>query len=313
MNEEKKKLLKKYLSIATVILSALWIILFSYGLFFEVKINAKIEEKLAQTHIVDITQPASEEVQSQDDGKKIDEELSKQISQISPQRPNLGANIEKAKISIIVTNLGTNKDLTQQALSLPRTITLGFSPYTTSLKEYYHQAVKNGFDIFIYMPFEPSDYPTNDPGPYAILEDNSSDKNLSIIKNMLANFPGTKGIYANYRENISLNEKAFSSIIDLITQKNMNILLGRDFSHDQSKYLQNHQNVIPTDIIIDMVPDPNVIKHSLNNLLSLAKSKKFAVGYINTYPITLKVLSEWLANLNDPEIEIVPLSSLLSN
>ena len=318
MTEIKKKLLKKSLSIAIICLAVLWIGLFFYGVLAEVKITAKREEGLAQMVSVDITTPSAVVVRSNENIKKKveDDELSQQISNITntvkeTDKSEEQVHKDKAKLSIIVTNLGTNKSLTQQALSLPKNITLGFSPYTTALREYYQQAIKSGFDVLIYMPFEPVDYPMSDPGPYAILEENLPQKNVSIIRNMITAFAGAKGIYGNYKEALSINEKAFAPIIELITQKNMYILLGRNFSNDPSKYLQNYKNIVEGDVVIDMVPDGSAIKHSLNNLLALAKSKKTAVGYINTYPITLTVLSEWLASFNDKDVEIVPISSLI--
>lgn len=332
MAENNKKKLKNFLYISTIILFTILVLLLGYGIFFEVPITTNLEKKNGQLHIVDITKPIENDYASFEE----QEDLDKGVKELTEENINyeneksITENLEesnnnqqskneekyrfrsKPKISLIVTNLGTNKDLTERALELPSNINLGFSAYTTSLKPLFHEALKKSFELYVYLPFEPRDYPLSDPGPYAILSSNSYEKNIKIIQGILSEFKGIKGVYGNYREVFTKNKLSFMPLLTDFKKNNLKIVLGRNIDEDSPNYLQSFENVISADIIVDLVPDEETIRHNLSNLVSIAKSKGYALGYFNTYPVSLKALKSWLNTIDKDKVDIVPISELIA-
>jgi polysaccharide deacetylase 2 family uncharacterized protein YibQ len=309
MNENKKTL-KKILITLSVVLGLSWVAILAYGIFVERPISINLEKSMGQTQIIDLNVPFDKKM-AQEEKKR--EEFDKAIKELTKdQIPENNGEKAIPKISLVVTNLGTNKTLTEEALKLPKKITLGFSAYTTTLKPLFDKAISSGHDVLIYLPFEPKDYPASDPGPYAILQENPTDKNIGTIQSIIAGFNGIKGVYANYRESLSSNQKSFLPIVEDITQKNLLIFLGRDISNDSPNFLEKYKSVIGGNVVIDIIPDEEAIKHSLANLVAIAKAKGFAVGYINTYPVTIRALTNWMMNVESSEVEIVPISELNS-
>lgn len=308
MKENSKALLKKTLIFLSFFLGVILIITLAYGIFIERTIAINIEKSNGQIKIIDLDLKMDQK-EIQEEKKK--EELDQAIKEVTKKDSTHPENeLQTPKVAIIVTNLGTNKNITEAALSLPQKITLGFSAYTTDLKIFFNKAISVGYDVLVYLPFAPQDYPISDPGPYAILSTNLPEKNISITRAILDSFPGASGIYGDYRESLSSNQQVFTPILDFLASRDMMVVLGRTTAGDTSNYLANKPNVFGSDIVIDIIPDAMAIKHSLSNLVATAKKNGHAIGYMNTYPISLKTLTSWLASPESGEVEIVPLSKI---
>lgn len=327
MNQKNKKKLKSILSYSSFTLGLIFITLLAYALLFEVPISNEVEKKLGQTHLIDITKLKEKTLASIDEQQDLDQGLKdistniqedpkksltkEKINDKNLENPQQISKSVKPKISILVTNLGTNKEITQNALELNKGFTLGFSAFTTSLKNYFTQAIDSKFDVFIYLPFEPKDYPISDPGPYALLKSHSFLKNLNVMKTILTEFNGCKGVYGNTREIFTSDEDSFAPIFKAINDRNLSVIIGNPSQIEHNSFIKEYKNYLNTDIIIDAIADENFIKNNLKKLELLALEKGNATGFVNTYPVTLKILSEWQKTLNDKGIELVPATKLI--
>lgn len=285
--------------------------------------SANSDNNQAETVLKDQNQQVSANVNSEnqlpanniDENQSLNHPANQQIDQgqsNNSQGNNNQVNAILPKISIIVTNLGINKTITEKAVKLPKSITLGFLPYTFNLKPLFQQSIDNGYDVLIYLPFEPKNYPTNDPGPNGILFENTAEKNLNIVKAMIASFPGARGIYGNVRETFTSKKDSFAPILEYLLGQNFIVLLGRGIGNDSDKYLGSTINVMDPDIIIDLIPNKEAIERSLTDLVNHAKKTGHAIGYVNTYPLTIDTLMEWISRHDNVDCQIVPISQISS-
>ena len=221
--------------------------------------------------------------------------------------PSLEVKSGNYKIAIIVTGLGLNQLSTELALSLPKEVSLGFTPYTTVLKPFIHKAHEEGHEIFMYLPFETAKFPDDSPGPMPLLLNSSDEENLKRMKSLLAAFDGYDGIYAGVNEVFTNSHKVTSILSELVGQKRYlltthNIQLPGEMSNV----------MVSSDIIIDSEPNMPEIKKQLDLLIELAKSGKKAIGYANNYPVTIYALKAWIPMLHDMGISIVPVSDMFN-
>lgn len=337
MNQNSKKKLKSLLYISSISLAILLLGVIGYGIFFELPISTQIEKQLGQIKRIDITKETEKTVATISE----QEDLVKGLAEISTDEKKLPTNQKtgdspkadtsltklpestdlvkevaevkgpKGKITVVLTNLGTSEEITKSALELDNNFTLGFSAFTTSFKQYFLKALDRKFEVYIYMPFEPSDYPISDPGPYALLTRYESNKNLSIMKGILAEFVGAKGVYGTDREVFTFDHDSFMPVLQALTMKNMNVILGHKIQSGTNDYLKNHDNILFADIVLDNIADDIVIKNNLKKLEILALNNGSSVGYVNTYPITLEILKEWSETLKDRDLELVTASELV--
>jgi polysaccharide deacetylase 2 family uncharacterized protein YibQ len=219
---------------------------------------------------------------------------------------------DRPKISILLTNLGLNKNSTELALSLPKEISLGFLPYTTSLKPMIEKAQELGHEIFLYLPFETQRYPMDSPGHMPLLLSGSDSENLHRLDILLKPFYGYVGVYGSYKEVFTSNSDKSFPIIDELKRRNLKLFIGR-VNKDIILKGENSMNFVSTDIVIDREPNIASIKDNLDKLVKLAETNKYAVAYAEGYPVTIYTLKAWLPILEKKGIRLVPASHMMEN
>jgi polysaccharide deacetylase 2 family uncharacterized protein YibQ len=227
---------------------------------------------------------------------------------------NAPANLQDdtPKITILLTNLGLNKNSTELALSLPKEISLGFLPYTTSLKPLIEQAQELGHEIFLYLPFETQRYPMDSPGHMPLLLSNSDAENVNRLDTLLKPFHGYAGVYGSYKEVFTSNSDKSFPIIDELKRRNLKLFIGR-VNKDTIPRGEQYMNFVSADIVLDREPNIASIKDNLDKLVKLAETNKYAVAYAEGYPVTIYTLKAWLPILEKRGIRLVPASHMMEN
>jgi polysaccharide deacetylase 2 family uncharacterized protein YibQ len=221
--------------------------------------------------------------------------------------------VRKTKIAILLTNLGLGRNVTEAAIQLPKEIALGISPYTNSLKEALYKAKENGHELFLEIPFETEKYPLDDMGPLGILSLSDDGENLSRLQQILTAFPGINGVYSLPNEKFTDNVQRIDPILDIISRNRLLLLYGKGYSNTLLSQLvtQKRISILACDHYIDLNTELSLIQKNLEKLEEVSKSKGKALGYINSYPITISALADWLKTLDNKNIELVPVSEIL--
>lgn len=296
MIEDRKKSIRNVLIFISVALAVTWVILLLYGIF--VQKGKETQLRIIKGHEYSFSIK-----------KQIDDDL----ESILYEKEQISKNAKRSKIAIFVSNLGTNKTITDKAMSIHENVTLGFMPYNLYNNPQYADAIKSGFEIYLYMPFETNDFNNNDPGQFPILVKNGIYTNLKIIRNLTRNFMGYAGIYGSQRENLSFQQDSFEPIIKYMLERNKLIFLGRVKNDNHHNYFSKYQNIINSDIILDEEPDQDRINENLKKLVSLSKTRGYAIAYVTTYPVTLDILQKWVPRFNALGIDIVTISNILTS
>lgn len=214
---------------------------------------------------------------------------------------------DNAKISIIIVGLGMSQEVVDQALSLPKEVAFGYSSYFVN-ESLNQDILDSGRDIYINLPFEPNNYPINDPGYLGILR-NARDDNVNKLNVILNKISKIKGVYTDNDEKFSLNRDDFSTIMDQIVNKHLIFLYGNG-KNNSPAFLDGSDNVIFRDVIIDQELNSEKIRANLMLLESIAIKQGYALGYIRAYPISLKIVNDWIVDLDKKGIELVSVSGL---
>ncbi len=233
---------------------------------------------------------------------------------VPSQQPN-NYNVRKAKIAILLTNLGLGKNVTEFAMQLPKEIAFGFSPYTNSLKILMSKAKDTGHEIFIELPLETDKYPLDDVGPLGILTSLDKGENSSRLQSILLAFPNINGVYSLPNERFTDNLVSVEPILDILARHRLLLLYGKSTPNISLTQLVSQKKIpiVSCDIYIDLSTEYDQIKQKLEKLEEISRSKGIALGYINSYPITMNALLDWIKNLNYNEVELVLVSEALSN
>jgi len=308
---EQKQKCKTTLIVSTIVLSMLFVLLVIYG-FVSVRPN-DIEKasKLGQYYEFNSASLPSDAntIQKDAGSRKVQTRggvLDITIPYASEEELPKSAPL-KHTMSILVTNLGLNPLSTELALSLPREVALGFVPYTTSLKPFLNQAHEEGHEIFMYLPFETKRYPDDSPGQMPLLLSLDDNENIRRMNTLLHSFDGYVGVYGAPNEVFTNSSNAGALLIELAGKK-----LKLFTSNGSVRGGEMAESIISSTIIIDAEPNIPAIKKQLDALVELAKAGKPAIGYAGSYPVTIYALKAWLPTLDSMNIEIVPVTNMIT-
>jgi polysaccharide deacetylase 2 family uncharacterized protein YibQ len=270
-----------------------------------------------ETPVVDTILPTNTDLEPEELLDKADQLLQKTNLILSEKEKNEVIPISKNKknkshpqISIIVTNLGLNRRSTELALSLPKQIALGFLPYTKSLKPLLNKAQNKGHEIYLYLPMQTSQSEDN-PGRYSLMRNLPLEENevrLNVILNSHAKYDG---VYSNFKESFTADKKSSEAILDQLNDIGLIFVLGKNYENNLPRHIKSNNNIIATNIIIDLEPDKEIIKKELDKLIKIAKSEGTALGYAQGLILTIEMLRDWVPLLEKQGVKLVPISELL--
>ncbi|MEM6902098.1 MAG: divergent polysaccharide deacetylase family protein, partial [Pseudomonadota bacterium] len=221
--------------------------------------------------------------------------------------------IDAPRIALVMTDLGLDQTRTQVAIErLPADVSLAFHAYAPGLDDWIAAARNDGHESLLAVPMEPIDYPLSDPGPNALLVDNTAEENLTELYKSLGAAEGYVGV-TNFMGSALMAD--FTAIAPVMRELGDRGLLFIDDNTAINSVAPEVSARFPMPFaranrIIDSLPTPADIDEQLAGLEALAKINGAAIGFMQSYPITLQRLEEWLPLLNSRGIDLVPVSAV---
>lgn len=221
---------------------------------------------------------------------------------------------KKPMIAIIVTGLGHNRNISEQALRLPEAINLSFSPYANDLDSWMVAARLSGHELLIDLPMESSNYPVSDPGPLGLLVSKEQQENETRIKKLMAHDFGYIGFLTPQDEAFLDNNELFKSLLNILSGRGLMLVVGRQPPKNDTKEMIEKGNTasIIVDTLVDEELTPTAIQARLSLLEQTARQRGYAVGVMGGYPISIKQLAEWSAKAEENGFNLVPISLIVS-
>lgn len=220
---------------------------------------------------------------------------------------------EPVKIAILIGGLGLSKSSTERAVALPGKVSLGLSPYSLDIKTWVERATKKGHEVFMNLPMEATESPLDDPGSFALVTSLDAGNNLKRLDWVLSRAEGYKGVYSDPSEKFTESESSIRPILKSLKRRNLSFIYGAGYSNTSFLKIAKDtaQPMVVNDVVIDTKISADRIKDSLTALEVSAEKNGYALGIGSPYPITIKILEEWIATLDSKGIVIVPVSALL--
>lgn len=228
-------------------------------------------------------------------------------------RPWSGAR--GTRIAIVVGGLGLSQTGTQRAIrDLPPTVTLAFAVSGNSLQRWMQDARRAGHEILIQVPFEPFDYPTNDPGPGTLLTKMSPKDNLGRLHQAMGEITNYTGVM-NYLGGRYLSDAgALEPVLRDISKRGL--LFLDDGTSAQSKTAVVAKAIeLPHafgDLTLDGQLQKDAILKKLDELERIAGRKGTAIGIASAFDESIDAIRQWSEEVSQRGIEIVGVSSLAS-
>jgi polysaccharide deacetylase 2 family uncharacterized protein YibQ len=221
---------------------------------------------------------------------------------------------DKPKITIIVTGLGLSRASTLAAIGqTPSGITLAFDPYTRNLDEWVGLGRSNGHEALMQLPMEPSDFPTSDPGPLALMTDGDAQQNIAKMHQVFASAIGYTGVLQVMGSKFAASEAALRPVLDEMKKRGV-LFISVPASAEDRGLLTAQEVGVPSarvDLKLDTELTAAAIDDRITELERIAREKGRAVGIAEAYPVTLARLSVWGQTLPLKEIQLAPASAIV--
>lgn len=254
--------------------------------------------------------PAPDEVASPEEAAPEEEAPTPQEQEAVAKTPETP---QTPRIAIILTGVGLSKSSTEQAMELPAAISLSFSPYAYQMSQWILHAQSQQRDILVDLPMEPEDYPYSDPGPFALLTDNSLEENLSRMEEILSKGHSFIGMVSGANERFTEDREAMEPILKVMKSKGLIYVYESRPSNATLDTVAKHVGlpVFGAESVIDASISSQAIDGELEALEVAAEDNGYAVAIARPYPITIRRLQLWVRTLEGKGITLIPISALL--
>ncbi|MBB4104140.1 divergent polysaccharide deacetylase family protein [Allorhizobium borbori] len=228
-------------------------------------------------------------------------------------RPWSGAR--GTRVAIVIAGLGLSQTGTQHAVkTLPPEVTLAFAASGNSLARWVQEGRRTGHEVLLQVPFEPFDYPTNNPGPDTLLVSRNSAANLENLHKSMARMSNYTGIMNYMGARFLSDAKALEPVMRDVGKRGLLFLDDGSSARSQTGTLAKTLGVDHAfgDLQIDGTVSTDAILKKLDELERIARRNGTAIGVGFAFDETIDAVTKWSEEATGRGVEIVGVASLTS-
>lgn len=226
-------------------------------------------------------------------------------------RPWSGAR--GARVVIVVGGLGLSQTGTQYAIrTLPEEVTLAFASNGNSLQRWMQEARRQGHEILLQVPFEPFDYPANDPGAGTLTVNAGAQANLADLHTAMARITNYTGITNFMGGRFLADPDALEPVMRDLAGRGIMFLddgtSARSLTGQFAKTLG--MPFAASDMVLDATQERGYILAKLDDLERIARRNGIAVGVASAFEVSVDAIATWAEEAKARGIEIVSASAV---
>lgn len=220
----------------------------------------------------------------------------------------------RPQVALVIGDLGLNRAQTHQALQLPGSVTLAFSPYADGLQEWVRQARAAGHEVLLEMPMEPPNYPADDPGPRALLTSLGPTQNLDRLDWLLSRFQGYVGVIENMGGRFSTSPLHIEPVLTVLKRRGLMYISRRRNLDSLSREIAADIDLLSVgiDIEVDIDPSTREIDQRLSAAENRARRTGAAIAGARPYPATFEAVRAWMEELESRDAVLAPLTAVIA-
>ena len=219
---------------------------------------------------------------------------------------------KQPRIALIVDDIGYDRTVVKNFLSLNLPITFSILPTSPFTKSIIAEARKHRVEIMLHQPMEPFEYPRINPGPGALLTNMTPDELVRQLIQNLEEIPFVSGVNNHMGSKMTASASQMRQVFSVLKQRNLFFIDSRTtektICRPSADLLQ-----IPfgeRDVFIDHFQDSAFIKKQLYELVRIATTHGEAIGIAHPYTKTYQVLKTALPDLKQ-KVRFVPVSEVV--
>jgi polysaccharide deacetylase 2 family uncharacterized protein YibQ len=220
---------------------------------------------------------------------------------------------QRARIAIVIDDLGLKQNASLRATELPGPLTLAFLPYGENLQALADNGRAHGHQIIVHLPMQGA--ATSDPGPHALLTDLPQAELQKRILWNLSRFTGYVGINNHMGSQFTENAPDMKLVFDELASRKLFYLDSRTTAKSAARTEALADNVpyAERDVFLDNDQEASYVALQLAEAEVLAKRHGTAIAIGHPHDVTLRTLEKWIPTLAAKGIELVPVSVIIAD
>lgn len=221
----------------------------------------------------------------------------------------------KAKVAIIIDDLGMGGRATKELLAIGRPLNFSILPFLPHSKDTATEATKKGFLVMLHLPMEPKGYPGPDkvPGKGAILMNTSQKDIAEIIAQDLSNIPYVQGVNNHMGSRLTEDEEIMNLTLKELKKRDLFFIDSKtsdeSVAHREARRLGLKCG--ERDVFLDNEIALDYIKGQIRLLAKIALNEGQAIGIGHAHSLTVQAIKETIPELENQGIEFVLVSELV--
>ncbi|WP_052417722.1 divergent polysaccharide deacetylase family protein [Cellvibrio mixtus] len=218
---------------------------------------------------------------------------------------------ERAKLAIIIDDVGYNLSLGERAARLPGAFTLAVLPFTPHGKQLAELAHERGKEVMLHAPM--SNHHSFPLGRGGLMGTMGQAEFLAVLRQNIANIPHIKGVNNHMGSQLTEQTEPMRWLMQELQAHQLYFVDSRTTAKTQA-LIEAERIRLPSrkrDVFLDDERDLSQIQQQLLLALQKARQQGSAVAIGHPYPETLAVLKQIQPLLKQYQVELVPVSGLL--
>lgn len=219
----------------------------------------------------------------------------------------------KKFVSIIIDDLGNNYEHGHALVNFPAPLTLAFLPQTDFAKELATLAYKNKKEIMLHLPLQSVEHHVHSPGTLDLHM--SQPEFVKQLKINLASVPYIRGINNHMGSLLTQHPGHMDWLMqELAKQDNLYFIDSRTSNKSVAAEFASEYRVpnLIRDVFLDPDYKPGTLRRQFNHFIRIANKRGYAIAIAHPYSKTLAFIKQHLHELDEHDIELVPVSTLIN-
>ncbi len=265
-----------------------------------------MESGLAQVPIEQVSETAEDGVLPKIDTK----------TKLTPfqayRRPFEYPRTDQPIISIAIEDMGLSDAATESAVrTMPAEVSLILSPYAANPDFWVNVARERGHEIWMHLPLETKDYPTNDPGPHTMIIDAPERDNLRKLRWLMSRTQGYVGFVTSADHVFIKSLHDMRPILGDIYNRGLGFIDADAIPSAIPATMAAGQKSPYGTVQLYLGENDTLaeINEQLNRVEKIAIDRGKATIIIHPYPASYQAILKWLATFDKKGLIMAPLSA----
>jgi uncharacterized protein len=218
----------------------------------------------------------------------------------------------RARIAIVIDDLGVDRRRTERTIALKGPLTLSFLAYAADLPHLTEAARRAGHELMVHVPMEPMSH-GEDMGPNGLAVSLSHDELLRRLRWDLDRFDGYVGINNHMGSRFTSDVQGMTAVMEELKVRGLLFIDSRTIASTVAAERAQRLGVpnASRDVFLDNERDATAVAERLAVLEARARRQGSAIAIGHPHDGTLAELTLWLDTLASKGLVLVPVSAIV--